>query len=68
MCNGPWHKEGVRVTGEGVGDHLADQGDRLGGSFLARDLALVAATLLAPAGLKSLLVHVFCLFCLFSEK
>ena len=28
-CNGPWHKEGVRVTGEGVGDHLPDGLDHL---------------------------------------
>jgi hypothetical protein len=33
----------VRVTGEGVGDQLPDQGDRLGGGFVTRDLALVAA-------------------------
>ena len=32
-CNGPWHKEGVRVTGKGVRDQLPDQGYRLGGRF-----------------------------------
>ncbi len=70
-CNGPWHKEGVRVTGKSVGDQLPDQGYRLGGGFLALLRALVAAALLATAGLMSLIVHVFrlfCLFCLFSEK
>ncbi len=70
-CNGPWHKEGVRVTGEGVGDHLPDGLDHLGGGFLTLLRALVAAALLAAAGLMSLIIHVFrlfCLFCLFSEK
>ena len=35
----PWilvdrDQEGVRVTSEGVRDHLPDQGDRLGGGFV----------------------------------
>ena len=56
----------MRVTGEGVRDQFSDQRDRLGGGFLARDLALVAATLLASARLMSLVAHVFRLFSLFS--
>src|SRR5216683_2989504 len=59
------------VTGEGVGDHLPDGLDHLGGGFLTLLRALVAAALLAAAGLMSLIIHVFrlfCLFCLFSEK
>jgi len=40
-------------------------GDRLGGGFLARDLALVAAALSAPAGLMALRVYVFRLFVYF---
>ena len=70
-CNGPWHKEGVRVTVEGVRDHLPDQGDRLGGGFVTRERAVVGTPPLTTAGLMSLLVHVFCLLCLLcllSEK
>ena len=58
----------MRVTGEGVGDQLPDQGDRLGGGFLALERAVVGTPLPAAASLMSLLVHVFCLLCLLSEK
>ena len=64
-------KEGVRVTGKSVRDHLPDQRHHLGSSLLARDLALVAAALLTAAGLKPLVAHklsLFSLFSLFSEK
>ena len=66
-CNGPWHNP----TLAGVRDYFPDSLDYLGGGLLARDLAPVAAALLASAGLMSLIVHVFCLLCLLcllSEK
>src|SRR6266478_2548577 len=44
-------QEGMGIASKGIGDHLSDHGDRLGGGFLARDLALVAAALLASARL-----------------
>ena len=70
-CNGPWHKEGVRVAGKGVRDDGPDGFNYFGGGLQTRCLALVAAALLAAASLMSLLIHafcLFCLFCLFSEK
>ena len=40
-CNGPWHKGGVRVIGEGVRDDGPDGLDHLGSGFETRDCAIV---------------------------
>jgi len=40
----------VRVTVEGVRDHLPDQGDRLGGGFVTRERAVVGTPPLTTAG------------------
>ena len=67
-CNGPWHKEGVRVTGKSVRDHLPDERHHLGSSLLARDLALVLLLRLpfrGPPVFKYLAMQMNYLFCLF---
>jgi hypothetical protein len=71
-CNGPWHKEGVRVTGKGIpGSPPRAPRSSLRQFPRARSCACCGCPSGGRASLMSLLVHVFrlfCLFCLFSKS
>ena len=52
-CNGPWHKEGVRVTGKSVRDDGPDGFNYLGGGFKPILRALVGTASRPTASLQT---------------